>query len=128
MKTKSITAPHGNPLMASLNNESTRTLERNVARLHDRQNNEDGLGGADEPRGQGQRIGRMDPTTCSGAGTTVPMILGNRSTVTDLRRQQARRPSGPANRPYPESFTPPNGRDCIAEAAIRTGVLKSLAS
>lgn len=37
--------------------------------------------------------------TCRGAGTTVPIILGKRSTVTDLRRQHARRPSGPANLP-----------------------------
>lgn len=42
----------------------------------------------------------------------MPMILGYRSTVADLRRQHARRPSGPANRPYPESLTPPKGRDC----------------
>ncbi|MQM10439.1 hypothetical protein Taro_043338 [Colocasia esculenta] len=39
----------------------------------------------------------------------------HRSSTTDFTRQQARRPSTPANLPNPLSFTPPNGRDCVKE-------------
>lgn len=34
------------------------------------------------------------------------------SSTTALTRQQARKPSTPANLPNPLSLTPPNGKDC----------------
>ena len=47
---------------------------------------------------------------CKGGGMSV-LMSGNRSTTTDLGTQHPRKPSTPANRSKPDSFTPPNGSD-----------------